>query len=119
MFSQNSTPGMHKNIHKSQQKKTSSLKMMFICCISCSLVPKIKKHALQFPVLCFRAGSLLMSTEPSLVYSEPTSCIRIQKSLSFQLKAAKSMCSLHMLISFGVNETGEFSKTKNSQCHTW
>jgi hypothetical protein len=33
-------------------------------------IPKIKKHALQFPVLSFRAGSLLMSTVPSLVYCE-------------------------------------------------
>uniref|UniRef100_A0A0A9G2X4 Uncharacterized protein n=1 Tax=Arundo donax TaxID=35708 RepID=A0A0A9G2X4_ARUDO len=30
----------------------------------------MRKHALQFPVCCLRAGFLLMSTDPSLVWSE-------------------------------------------------
>uniref|UniRef100_A0A0A9DPJ8 Uncharacterized protein n=1 Tax=Arundo donax TaxID=35708 RepID=A0A0A9DPJ8_ARUDO len=32
----------------------------------------MRKHALHLPVLRLRAGCLLISTDPSLVYSEPT-----------------------------------------------
>lgn len=40
---------------------------------SLNSVPRMKKQALQLPVLCFRAGWLLMSRVPSLVYFEHSS----------------------------------------------
>jgi hypothetical protein len=56
---------------------------------SCSLLPKMRKHALHFPVPFLRAGCLLISTDPSLAYSEAASCVPASK---------YSVCSDYLLL---------------------
>jgi len=99
---------------------------------SCSsVVPKIQKHAVQFPVLCFRAGRLLISTVPSLVNSEVSSWK--QKYLSFKRKkkqATKSILRRNYSIShllYGKEEfedvspvaTGDGSAASPHLVHPW